>query len=441
LCVGVLKKKERAPKMREEGKNEQKLKREAEERRRKLIRELLKETGYTKEAIFGPGGLMKELTKGLVEEALAGEMEHHLGYKKGEAAKEESENHRNGSSRKRLVMEDGELEIAVPRDREGEFEPQLVKKHQRRFEGFDERVIAMYAGGMTVREIRRFLEEQYGVEVSPDLITAVTDSVQGRVEEWRNRPLESGYAIVIFDALMVKIRREQKVANHAVHLALGTRVDGTKEVLGLWIAENEGASFWQIVLNELRNRGVEDMLIAVVDGLKGFPEAIEAIYPRTSVQTCIVHLVRYSLSYCNWRDRKMVAGELKGIYRAVNAEQARQRLEAFAASDWGRKYKVIVESWERNWERVIPFFSYPEEVRKTIYTTNAIESLHMQVRKVIKNRGHFPSYEAATKLIYLALEAISKKWKRAALGWKETALQLALMYGERFTRLKTERPI
>jgi transposase-like protein len=279
------------------------------------------------------------------------------------------------------------------------------------------------------------------VEVSPDLITAVTDSVQGKVEEWRNRPLEKGYAMVIFDALMVKIRREQKVANHAVHLALGTRGDGSKEVLGIWIAENEGASFWQMVLNDLRNRGVEDMLIAVVDGLKGFPEAVEAIYPKTDVQTCIVHLVRYSLSYCNWRERKIVANELKGIYRAVNAEQARQRLAAFAASEWGRKYKVIVESWERNWERVIPFFSYPEEVRKTIYTTNAIESLHMQVRKVIKNRGHFPSYEAATKLIYLALEAISKKWKRAALGWTETALQLALMYGERFTRLKTERPI
>jgi putative transposase len=427
--------------MTEEEKNERKAKRGEEERRRELIRELLKGSGYTKEAIFGPGGLMKELTKALVEEALAGEMEHHLGYKKGEPPEEESENHRNGSSRKRLVMEDGKLEIAVPRDRAGEFEPQLVKKHQRRFEGFDERVIAMYAGGMTVREIRRFLEEQYGVEVSPDLITAVTDSVQGKVEEWRMRPLESGYAIVIFDALMVKIRREQKVANHAVHLALGTRVDGTKEVLGLWIAENEGASFWQMVLNELRNRGVEDMLIAVVDGLKGFPEAIEAIYPQTSVQTCIVHLVRYSLSYCNYKERKAVATELKGIYRAVNAEQARQRLEAFAASDWGKKYRVIVESWERNWERVIPFFSYPEAVRKTIYTTNAIESLHMQVRKVIKNRGHFPSYEAATKLIYLALQAISKKWKWPTPGWKETALQLALMYGERFTRHKAERSI
>ena len=427
--------------MNEEEKNERKAKREAEEKRRKLIRELLKEVGYTKEAIFGPGGLMKELTKGLVEEALAGEMAHHLGYQKGEKREEESDNHRNGTSRKRLVMDDGLMEIEVPRDRAGEFEPEMVKKHQRRFEGFDERVIAMYAGGMTVRDIRRFLEEQYGVEVSPDLITAVTDSVQGQVEEWRNRPLESGYAIVIFDALMVKIRREHKVANHAVHLALGTRADGTKEVLGLWIAESEGASFWQMVLNDLRNRGVEDMLIAVVDGLKGFPQAIEAIYPKTDVQTCIVHLVRYSLSYCNWTHRKLVANELKGIYRAANADQARQRLEAFATGEWGKKYKVIVESWERNWERVVPFFSYPEEVRKMIYTTNAIESLHMQVRKVIKNRGHFPSYEAATKLIFLALNAISKKWKRPAPGWKEAGLQLALTYGERFTRLKSERPI
>jgi len=362
--------------MTEEEKNERKQKRLEEERRRELIRELLKTTGISKEAIFGAGGLMKELTKTLVEEALAGEMEHHLGYRKGEKAEVESENHRNGKSRKRLMMEDGELEIGVPRDRAGEFEPQLVKKHQRRFDGFDERVIAMYAGGMTVRDIRRFLEEQYGVEVSPDLITVVTDSVQGKVEEWRNRPLEKGYAMVIFDALMVKIRREQKVANHAVHLALGTRGDGSKEVLGIWIAENEGASFWQMVLNDLRNRGVEDMLIAVVDGLKGFPEAVEAIYPKTDVQTCIVHLVRYSLSYCNWRERKIVAHELKGIYRAVNAEQARQRLEAFAASEWGRKYKVIVESWERNWERVIPFFNYPEEVRKTIYDQRDREPAH-----------------------------------------------------------------
>jgi putative transposase len=427
--------------MKEEEKNEKKQKREEEERRRELIRELVKISGHSKEAIFGSGGLMKELTKTLVEEALAGEMEHHLGYKKGEAPPEESENHRNGSSRKRLVMKDGAMEIAVPRDRAGEFEPQMVKKHQRRFDGFDERVIAMYAGGMTVRDIRRFLEEQYGVEVSPDLITTVTDSVQGKVEEWRTRPLESGYAIVIFDALMVKIRRDQKVSNHAVYLALGTRADGTKEVLGLWIAENEGASFWQMVLNELRNRGVEDMLIAVVDGLKGFPEAIEAIYPKTSVQTCIVHLVRYSLSYCNWKDRSKVANELKEIYRAVNAEQARQRLEAFAKSEWGKKYKVIGECWERNWERVIPFFSYPEAVRKIIYTTNAIESLHMQVRKVTKNRGHFPSYESAMKLIYLALQAITKKWKKPSPNWHETAMQLSLMYGERFTRLKGERSI
>lgn len=427
--------------MTDEEKKRRRAEREEKEGMRKLIRELLKKSGRTKEAIFGEGGLMKELTKALVEEALEGEMAHHLGYEKGEKPEEESENHRNGSSRKRLIMDEGEVEIEVPRDRSGEFEPQLVKKHQRRFGGFDERVLALYAGGMTVRDIRRFFEEQYGVEVSPDLITAVTDSVQTKVEEWRTRPLESGYAIVLFDALRVKIRYEHKVESHAVHLALGTRADGKKEVLGMWIAKEEGKTFWQTVLNELRNRGVEDILIAVVDGLKGFPEAIEAIYPQTSVQTCIVHLVRYGLSYCNWKDRKIVAGELKAIYRAVNAEDGRQKLEAFAESEWGRKYKVIVESWRRNWERVIPFFSYPEEVRRMLYTTNAIESVHMQIRKVIKNRGHFPSYESAMKLIYLALQGISQKWKLPAPGWKETALQLALMYGERFTRLKSEQPI
>jgi len=427
--------------MKEAEKNERKAKREAEERELKLIRELMKGYGNDREALFGPGGLMKKLTKALVEEALAGEMTHHLGYGKGEAPAEGVENPRNGRSRKRLKMEDGELEVAVPRDRAGEFEPQLIKKHQRRFEGFDERVIAMYAGGMTVREIRRFLEEQYGVEVSPDLISAVTDSVQSEVEEWRTRPLERSYALVIFDALYVKIRDEGVVKSKAVYLALGTRMDGRKEVLGLWIGASEGAKFWLRVMNELRGRGLEDVLIAVVDGLKGFPETIRAAYPQTSVQTCIVHLVRFSLSFCNYQDRRLVAGELKNVYRAVNAEEAQQRLESFRESPLGKKYPMIAQSWQKHWEEVIPFFSYPSGVRKMIYTTNAIESLHMQVRKVIKNRGHFPSYEAATKLIYLALEAITKRWKKPAWNWKETALQLALMYGERFTRLKTERPI
>lgn len=419
--------------MNEAEKQERKEKRAAEEQQRKLIRELMKGHGSDREALFGPGGLLKQLTKALVEEALAGEMTHHLGYEKGEAPAAGVENHRNGKSRKRLKMDNGELEIGVPRDREAGFEPQLIKKHQRRFEGFDERVIAMYAGGMTVRDIRRFLEEQYGVEVSPDLISAVTESVQGEVKEWQTRPLDRSYALVIFDALYVKIRDEGVVKNKAVYLALGTRMDGRKEVLGLWIGASEGAKFWLRVMNELKGRGLEDVLIAVVDGLKGFPEAIRAAYPLTSVQTCIVHLVRFSLSFCSYKERQAVATELKTIYRAINAEEAEQQLERFAASALGKKYPMIAESWERHWEEVIPFFHYPMGVRKMIYTTNAIESLHMQVRKVIKNRGHFPSDEAAAKLIYLALRNITKQWVKAAPAWAETARQLAIQYGERFT--------
>jgi putative transposase len=426
--------------MNEAEKQARKGKRAEEEERRKLIRELMKGYGNDRESLFGPEGLLKELTKALVEEALAGEMTHHLGYAKGEAPAAGEENYRNGTSRKRLKMKEGEVEIEVPRDRAAEFEPRLIKKHQRRFDGFDERVIAMYAGGMTAREIRRFLEEQYGVEVSPDLISAVTDAVQGEVEEWRMRPLDRSYALVIFDALRVKIRDEGAVKNKAVYLALGTRMDGRKEVIGLWIAVTEGAKFWLRVMNELKGRGLEDVLIAVVDGLKGFPDAIRTIYPQTSVQTCIVHLVRFSLSFCSFQDRPAVAAELKNIYRAVNAEQAQQNLESFAASALGQKYPMIAASWARHWEEVIPFFDYPMGVRKIIYTTNAIESLHMQVRKVIKNRGHFPSDEAAAKLIYLALRNITKQWKKPAGGWAEVARQLAIQYGERFTHWDQRQP-
>lgn len=397
-----------------------------------MIDDLLKEHGASREAIFGKGGLVKELTKRLVERALAGELTHHLGYEKGEAP-EEVENHRNGYSLKRVKGESGEMEVAVPRDREGSFEPVLVRKGQRRFAEFDERIIAMYGRGMTVREIQGFLEEQYGVEVSADFISTVTDSVLGEVQEWQNRPLEGVYAVVLFDALRVRIRDEGTVKNKAVYLALGTRVDGTKEVLGIWIEQNEGAKFWLKVMNELHNRGVEDVLIAVVDGLKGFGEAIRTVFAKTEVQTCIVHLVRYSLSFCGWKERRAVAAELKKIYRAENALMARERLEEFAQSALGKKYGMIVESWRRNWEEVIPFLSYPEAIRKSIYTTNAIESLNMQLRKVSKNRGHFPSDEAATKLLWLALKKITQRWINPSPHWKETALQFAIIYGERFS--------
>jgi putative transposase len=400
-----------------------------------IIEELMK--GYQRpEDLTGPGGIMEQLTKRLYERVLGAEMTHYLGYEKGQAPKveadEKRENHRNGTSKKRIVSDDGKLEIEVPRDRTGEFEPQFIRKGQRRFGGFDSKIIAMYAQGMTVREIKAFLEEQYKVEVSADLISTVTASVMDDVLEWQNRPLERMYPVVFFDALRVKIRDEGTVKNKAVYLALGIQRDGTKDVLGLWIQQTEGAKFWLAVMNELKHRGVEDILIAVIDGLKGFPEAITAVFPETQIQTCIVHLIRNSLSFCNWKERRPVALELKRIYKAETAELAAKRLEEFAQSPWGKKLSPIVQSWRRVWEQVIPFFAYPAEIRKIIYTTNAIESLHMQLRKVLKTRGHFPSDEAATKLIYLAIRNITKKWKNPPITWKLAATQFAIQFGERF---------
>jgi transposase-like protein len=387
----------------------------------------------TPEDILGPGGALNRLRKRLIERVLHTEMSSHLGYEKGQKATAAAEgNHRNGYSAKTVMGEDGPVELAIPRDRLGRFEPQLIKKGQRRFEGFDQKIIAMYARGMTVREIQGFLLDQYDVEVSPDFISAATEGVLEEVTAWQNRPLEGLYPLVVFDALRVKIRDEGTVRNKAVHLALGLRADGLKEVLGLWIEPHEGAKFWLQVMTELRNRGVQDILIAVVDGLKGFPEAIQAVFPQTEVQTCIVHLVRHSLHYCGWQDRKLVAAELRTIYRAATAEEARQHLEHFAAGKWGQKYPTIVAAWRRAWEQVIPFFAYPLEVRRVIYTTNAIESLHMQLRKIIKNRGHFPSDEAAAKLIYLALRNITTRWKMPPVFWKAAMNQFAIRYADRF---------
>jgi len=289
----------------------------------------------------------------------------------------------------------------------------------------------MYARGMTVREIPGILQEQYRVEVSADLISTVTAAVLDEVKAWQNRPLERIYPVVFLDALRVKIRDEGVVRNKAVYLALGITLEGTKEVLGLWIEQNEGAKFWLRVCNELKNRGVSDILIAVVDGLKGFPEAINAVFPETTIQTCIVHLLRYSLAFCGWKDRRAVASELKGIYAAANAEAARERLDDFAQSEWAKKYPTIVPSWERAWDQVIPFLSYPKEIRRVIYTTNAIESLHMQLRKVLKNRGHFPNDESAAKLIYLALQNITRKWNKPAVTWKKALAQFAIVFSER----------
>lgn len=397
--------------------------------RAELLDELLE--GYEKpEDLLGRDGILDQMKKAIMERALGAEITDHLGYEEGDPTGKGSGNSRNGFGQKQVITENGQFEIEVPRDREGSFDPKLIKKRQRRLPGFDDKVISMYSRGMTVREIQGHLEELYGIGVSPDLISRVTAEVLDEVKAWQSRPLDRLYPVVFLDALRVKIRDQGTVRNKAVYLALGIRTDGIKEVLGLWIQQNEGAKFWLLIMNELKNRGLEDILIAVVDGLKGFPEAIEAVFPETIVQTCIVHLLRNSLKFVGYKDRKAVATDLKEIYRAPNAETAMERLEEFEKI-WGEKYPVIGRSWRQNWERVIPFFDFPPAVRKVIYTTNAIESLHSGVRKVIKNRGHFPNDEAATKLIYLALRNIAKKWKMPSRSWKEALNQFAVMFEDR----------
>lgn len=377
--------------------------------------------------------LIHGFKKALFERALGAELTHHLGYGKDEARPAGQTNHRNGTSAKTVVTDTGAVVVEVPRDRDGSFEPLLIGKHERRFTGFDDKIIALYARGMTVREIKAHLQEMYAVEVADGLISEVTDAVLAEVTEWQSRPLERLYPVVFFDALRVKIRDEGVVRNKAVYLALGVDADGQRDVLGLWIEQTEGARFWLKVVNDLRNRGVEDILIAVVDGLKGFGEAINATFPATTVQTCIVHLIRNSLAYASWKDRKHVAAALRPIYTAASVEAAQAALEAFAAGRWGVQHPSIVKSWKNAWEQVIPFFAFPPEVRRIIYTTNAIESLHMQLRKIIKTRGHFPSDEAATKLIWLALRNVMTGWSRSAREWIKAMNQFVLMYPERFT--------
>jgi putative transposase len=389
------------------------------------------------EDILGPQGLFAQLKKALAERALGAELGHHLAQEAQRSLSPDAgprrRNHRNGSSPKTVLTDTGAVTVAIPRDRAGTFEPQLIPKHQRRLPGFDEKVLALYARGLTVREMQAHLAELYGVEVSPDLISTVTDAVLEEVTEWQSRPLSPLYPVIFFDALRVKIRDEGTVRSKAIYLALALTPEGTKEVLGLWIEQTEGAKFWLRVMTELKSRGVADVLLAVVDGLKGFPEAITAVFPQTTVQTCIVHLLRYSLDFVTWQDRKRVAGALKAIYRAPTAEAARAALDAFAASEWGRKYPPIAPAWRRHWEQVIPLFAHPPAIRRLLYTTNAIESLHMQLRKALKVRGHFPNDEAATKLIYLVLRNISRRWRNAPKEWKEAMNQFAILYPDRFT--------
>jgi putative transposase len=394
----------------------------------RVVDELLK--GCQKaEDIIGEGGLVKQLTKALLERALKGELTHHLGYEKHDPAGYKSGNSRNGKSRKTLKGDFGEMEVEVPRDRNGTFEPQIVEKHQTRFKGFDNKILAMYARGMTTRDISQQLREDYAVEVSAGLISEVTEEVVELAKAWQSRPLENLYPILYLDALYVKMRTDGRVENRAVYVAMGIDMEGRKEVLGLWTSANEGAKFWLGVLTELRNRGVKDVFVVCVDGLKGFPQAIESVYPRAEVQLCIVHMMRASLNYVTWKERRQVAADLKPIYRAATVAEAEQELANFTRK-WDSKYKSVVRLWKENWEHVIPFLAYPAEIRKVIYTTNAVESLHMSLRKVTKNRGSFPNEESAMKLLYLALTNASAKW-HTIQSWKEALNQFEILWPER----------
>jgi putative transposase len=397
-----------------------------------ILDELLKDKDP--KTIFSSEGLLGELKKALAERILNAEMDHHLSDSPQDEVSEGEKpgNRRNGYSKKTVLSENEAMELAIPRDRRGSFEPQLIAKYQRRFPGFDDKIISMYARGMSVREIQGHLRDLYGIEASPQLISTVTDAVLEEVGRWQSRPLDPLYALVFFDALRVKMRDEGTVRNKAVYLAIGVTPDGRKDVLGIWIEQTEGAKFWLRVMTEIKNRGVNDILIAIVDGLKGFPEAINAVFAETQIQTCIVHLIRNSLDFCSWKDRKPVAQELKTIYRAADAQAAAVALQEFEDGPWGKKFAAITAMWRRHWVHVIPFFAYPPEVRKMIYTTNSIESLNAKLRRSVRIRGHFPNDEAAMKLIWLQLREITKNWKMPPREWSAAKAQFAVVFADRF---------
>ena len=381
--------------------------------------------------LLGDGGVFRQLKKALMERALGAELTHHLGYEKGAApAGRARGNSRNGHTAKTVLTDDGQIALSVPRDRAGTFEPKLVPKGVTRLEGFDSKIINLYARGLSVREIQAHLKDMYGTEVSPDLISRVTDAVLEEVREWQSRPLEALYPIVFFDALRVKVRDEGVVKSKSVYVALALDTEGQKHVLGLWIEQTEGAKFWLKVMNELKTRGLNDILIAVVDGLKGFPEAIGAVYPQTMVQTCIVHLIRNSLAFVSWKDRKRVVQDLKHVYRAATAELALEWLDGFEKR-WARQYPTIAPTWRRAWEYVTPLFAFPPAIRKMIYTTNAVESRNRSLRKVIKTRGSFPNDDAALKLLYLAIRNAGLRWRRP-IEWTAAMSQFAILFGDRF---------
>ena len=392
---------------------------------------------------FAPAGILtaaevdaatRRFKKALIERALGAELTHHLGYPPGAPKPDAATNQRNGRSAKTILTDEGSVDVAVPRDRAGTFAPVLIPKHERRFTGFDDKILALYARGLTVREVQAFLQEMYAVEVSPDLISTVTDAIVEEVTAWQARPLDRRYAVVFFDALRVKIRDEGVVRSKAVYLALGIRGDGTRDMLGLWIEQTEGAKFWMKVFTDLRARGCEDILIAVTDGLKGMPEALEAIFPQTTLQTCIVHLIRHSLEYASYRDRRPLALALQAIYTAPTAEAAAAALDAFDASPVGARFPTVTAAWRRAWTQVVPFFAFPPAIRRVLYTTNALENVNRQLRKIIKTRGHFPNDDAATKLLWLALRNVTVKWAKTATGWPAAMNHFAILYGDRFTR-------
>lgn len=391
-----------------------------------LLDELLKEY-KSPDDMFGSDGLLQHLTKALVERAMAAEITHHLGYEKNSSDGKNTGNSRNGSFPKTIKGKRGQVRIDVPRDRAGEFQPQIIKKGQTRFDGFDDKIISMYSRGMTVRDIQAHLEEIYGVDVSPDLISTVTDAVIDEVRAWQTRPLDPLYPILYLDALVVKVKDQGRVSNKAIYLAIGVNCSGLKEVLGMWASETEGAKFWLSIITELKNRGVKDIFIACVDGLKGFPEAIGTIFPKTQVQLCMVHMMRNSLAYVSCKGRKAAALDLKAIYNSATEEEAEARLEEFSQK-WDCRYPLIGKSWRGNWSRITPMFGYPEEIRRAVYTTNAIESLNMSLRKIIKTRASFPNEDAAFKLLYLGLKNISKKWRMPIRDWGGAMNQFAIIF-------------
>ena len=397
----------------------------------KVLDELLGEA-RTESDLLGKDGIIKTLTKQLVERMLESEMDHHLGYSKHASSGNNSGNSRNGSSEKQVILEDGKVEISVPRDRNSSFTPQLIEKRKTRLLGIDNVILSLYGKGMTVRDIQSHVEELYGHEISKDLVSTITDGVLEEVQAWRNRPLQSIYPIVFIDGFIVNCRLNKAVCNRTVYVVFGINMDGEKEVLGLYLGESEGAKYWLSVMTELKHRGLSDIFILCADGLKGLPEAIEATFPETIFQTCIVHLVRHSLSYVPYTDKKMVAADLKKIYSANTVELAAEYLDDFELT-WGDKYPAIVKSWRSNWNRVIPFFDYPKEIRKVIYTTNIIESLNRTLRKSVKNRGHFPTEDAVMKVLYLAIKGVSKKWTMPIRDWKSALNQFSIRFAERFS--------